>query len=257
MWTLKSDPSYASIGEVSATAIAASPPRKAAFRHGEGGCAGCRRTTRRTIHSQATAATVTPARISGSGRQSKRIAGNAGAAASSPCARTDAGATPLANEKPATASAFTNRLRAMPHSRGNRSGRRGVQASMRRVSWRSAPLLLVSSILLAACTGAGSGGPIAHPAGDRLVLRVTTQGGFIGPGVLFTSFPGFSLLGDGRVMVPGAQIELYPGPALPAVNVRRLTEAGIQAVLDEVLKTGYLRLERGVSGRAERGRRRP
>jgi hypothetical protein len=109
---------------------------------------------------------------------------------------------------------------------------------MRRLSWRSAPLLLVSSVLLAACTGTGSGGPIEHPAGDRLVLRVATQGGFIGPGVLFTSFPGFSLLGDGRVIVPGAQIELYPGPALPAVNVRRLTEAGIQAILDEVLKTG-------------------
>lgn len=109
---------------------------------------------------------------------------------------------------------------------------------MRRLSWRSAPLLLVSSILLAACTGAGPGGPIEHPAGDRLVLRVATQGGFIGPQFRFTSFPGFTLLGDGRVIVPGAQIELYPGPALPAVNVRRVTEAGIQAILDDVLRTG-------------------
>lgn len=109
---------------------------------------------------------------------------------------------------------------------------------MRRMLLRTAPLLLVSSILIAACSGPDSGGPIEHPAGDQLVLRMATQGGFIGPSWLFTSFPGLSLLGDGRVVVPGAQIEIYPAPALPAVNVRRLSEAGIQAVLDEVLKTG-------------------
>jgi len=109
---------------------------------------------------------------------------------------------------------------------------------MRRMSLRSAPLLLASSILIAACSGPGPGGPIEHPWGDHLVLRIATQGGFIGPSWLFTSFPSFSLLGDGRVVVPGAQIEIYPGPALPAVNVRRLSETGIQAVLNEVFKTG-------------------
>jgi len=36
--------------------------------------------------------------------------------------------------------------------------------------------------------------------------------------------------------VQGAQIEIFPLPALPAVNVRRLTEAGIQAVLNEVAR---------------------
>ena len=39
------------------------------------------------------------------------------------------------------------------------------------------------------------------------------------------------------MIVQGAQIEIFPGPALPAVNVRRLTEAGIQAVLNEVAGT--------------------
>jgi len=52
-----------------------------------------------------------------------------------------------------------------------------------------------------------------------------------------TEIPPFTLTGDGRVIVPGAQIELFPGPALPAVNVRRLTEDGIQAVLNEVART--------------------
>ena len=42
------------------------------------------------------------------------------------------------------------------------------------------------------------------------------------------------MTGDGRVIVPGAQIDIFPGPALPAVTVRQLTEDGVQAVLREV-----------------------
>jgi len=103
---------------------------------------------------------------------------------------------------------------------------------------RRAPILVASAILLAACAGPGASGPIEHPADDSLVFRVSTQGGFIGPNVIFTSFPGFSLQGDGRVIEPGAQPAIYPGPALPAVNVRGLTELGIQLVLEEVLRSG-------------------
>jgi hypothetical protein len=98
---------------------------------------------------------------------------------------------------------------------------------------------LALALLLAACTAGpgGSEGPIAHPNGDELVLRIEYRGGFPGPDFLFTAFPSFTLTGDGRVIVPGAQIELFPGPALPAVNVRRLNEAGIQALLNEVAQS--------------------
>lgn len=101
------------------------------------------------------------------------------------------------------------------------------------------PALVALSILLAACGGGagGSSGPIAHPYGDDLVLRVDYRGGMLANGFV-TSFPTFSLQGDGRVIVPGAQIDIFPGPALPAVNVRRLREDGIQAVLDLVASTG-------------------
>jgi len=60
----------------------------------------------------------------------------------------------------------------------------------------------------------------------------------LGPGALAATLPPFTLTGDGRVIVPGAQIELFPGPLLPAVNVRRLAEDGIQALLAEVTRTG-------------------
>jgi len=95
-------------------------------------------------------------------------------------------------------------------------------------------------LLLAACSGGpgSSGGQIAHPPGDELVLRVEHRGGMIAGG-FFTNLPVFTLLGDGRVIVPGAQIDLFPGPALPAIQVRQLTEAGVQAVLTAVAATGH------------------
>ena len=95
------------------------------------------------------------------------------------------------------------------------------------------------SIVLASCASGpgGSTAPVGHPAGDALILRIEYSGGFAGPAFTFTSLPWFTLSGDGRVIVQGAQIAIFPGPALPAVNVRRLTEAGIQSVLAEVART--------------------
>lgn len=105
---------------------------------------------------------------------------------------------------------------------------------------RFLPAALAVSVLLSAC-GIGAGtddGSIQHPAGEELVLRVEHVGGFGPVELLFTGLPGFTLLGDGRVITPGAQIDIFPGPALPAVQVRRLTEQGMQAVLRMVAQSG-------------------
>lgn len=110
---------------------------------------------------------------------------------------------------------------------------------MRRIAQTLLPAAMALSIALTACAApGGSTGPIDHPTGDDLVFRIEYSGGFVPAEFFFTSFPPFTLTGDGRVIVPGAQIELFPGPALPATNVRRLTEAGIQAVLNEIARTG-------------------
>jgi hypothetical protein len=94
--------------------------------------------------------------------------------------------------------------------------------------------------MLAACSdGSGpSGGQIVHPSGDELVLRVEHRGGLMIAGADFTNLPAFTLLGDGRVFLPGAQIGIFPGPALPSVQVRQLTEAGVQTVLNAVAASG-------------------
>ena len=95
---------------------------------------------------------------------------------------------------------------------------------------------LVVLLTFAACADAppptGSGSGIQHStASDALLLRVGFEGGFVAPEWLATSIPTFSLYGDGTLVVPGAQIEIYPGPALPAISVRHVDEAGIQALL--------------------------
>jgi hypothetical protein len=111
---------------------------------------------------------------------------------------------------------------------------------MRLLPRPTVPLTLGLSVLLAACSfgAGGSPDPVQHPVGDQLVLRVAFRGGFVAPQALLSRFPTFTLLGDGRVIVEGAHDEVYPGRALPAVLVRKLNEAGVQAVLAEVLGSG-------------------
>jgi hypothetical protein len=70
---------------------------------------------------------------------------------------------------------------------------------------------------------------LSTPPSSR-VLRVETGGGFVPSDVSLTQVPRFSLYGDGRVVVTGPQIEIYPGPALPNLQSRTVDEAGAQAI---------------------------
>lgn len=95
-------------------------------------------------------------------------------------------------------------------------------------------LFLMSCADAPADPGAGNG--IDHGTdGHDVLVRVAFEGGFVAREWTYRSLPSFSLYGDGRLVLPGAQIELYPGPALPAISTRTVTEAGIQATLTEVL----------------------
>ncbi|MGH2462151.1 MAG: hypothetical protein ACRDFZ_00820 [Candidatus Limnocylindria bacterium] len=99
------------------------------------------------------------------------------------------------------------------------------------------------AIVLAGCSlvspaPQGGDGGIPHPAGSEVVVRIAWTGGFVPYQYHFTSLPRLTLLGDGRVLVEGPQIEIYPPPALPSVQTRRLTEEGIQSVLFRILETG-------------------
>ncbi len=110
-------------------------------------------------------------------------------------------------------------------------------------------LLLVPALILSACgrlngdngSGGRSPGGIDHPTGaNDLVLRMATGGGLVPIEFNLKALPAISLFGDGRLIVEGPVIEIYPGPAMPNLQVSRLTEEAIQAILAEAEKAGLL-----------------
>jgi len=110
---------------------------------------------------------------------------------------------------------------------------------------RIVPVLVVAALGLAACgsdsdsdsTAAGDSlPPVAdgyqHPTGaDDVVIEYAEVGGFMPREFAFRQTPNVLISGDGRSFSPGAQIEIYPGPLLPAVQVWSIAEDGIQAAL--------------------------
>ncbi|HUF59547.1 MAG TPA: hypothetical protein VMR89_08730 [Actinomycetota bacterium] len=105
---------------------------------------------------------------------------------------------------------------------------------------RPAAASLVLFLALSACADApvdpGAGDGIDHStAPDDVLVRIEFEGGFTPIEWTYTNMPSFALYGDGTLVLPGAQIEIYPAPALPAISARRIGEPGIQAFLEEIL----------------------
>ena len=113
---------------------------------------------------------------------------------------------------------------------------------------RTAPGLFAVLLALTACASTGarpsdspqtaqsdaaspSDDGIEHPTGAKPVLTVEEVGGFAMIEMLGTRVPSFVMLGDGRVIAHGMQTLEFPGPALPPLIERALTEEGIQEVL--------------------------
>ena len=143
---------------------------------------------------------------------------------------------------------------------------------------RTAPALFVLLLVLVACGAAGGGGSgtsspsapaseapptqddggeggndgqIDHPEGSEAVLTITWAGGMLHESMTVTQVPPLVITGDGRVVMQGMQTLEFPGPALPALIERRLTEEGLQQILRSLeqtnLFTGDLEL-RGMNG---------
>lgn len=63
-------------------------------------------------------------------------------------------------------------------------------------------------------------------------------GGLAGPDRDALTVPQVSIYADGRVISEGAQIAIYPGPALPPLMLSRLSPVGLARVMDEAARTG-------------------
>ena len=77
-------------------------------------------------------------------------------------------------------------------------------------------------------------GDIEHPTGSDAIIVIRNVGGMIPAQMQVGDPPVFTLTGDGRVIVPGMQTLEFPGPILPALQERRLTEEGVQLILESL-----------------------
>ncbi len=103
-----------------------------------------------------------------------------------------------------------------------------------------------ATLALAALAGTGcartvaAGGTPSPVLPSGLVLRVDVGGGLLAPQAQLRQFPFFALYADGRLIVPGPQIEIYPGPALPNIQVRTVSQDAIAAILAAAGDAGLL-----------------
>jgi hypothetical protein len=96
----------------------------------------------------------------------------------------------------------------------------------------AAPLLLVP-LALAAC------GSTSHPTGKAdVVLRVEAGGGFVTPQYNLTQPPGFTLYGDGTVIVTGPMIEIFPQPAMPNLQKATISQKAVDKILSAAKQAG-------------------
>jgi len=72
----------------------------------------------------------------------------------------------------------------------------------------------------------------SHPTGaDEVVFEYSEVGGFVPRPLAFQTPPVILVSGDGQVFTQGAQIAIFPGPMLPAIQVQSISELGIQRLL--------------------------
>lgn len=99
-------------------------------------------------------------------------------------------------------------------------------------------------LLVAACaqenSGAsdGAGAPADPVDAEAVALRVDYTGGYVTPGTLAARLPLVSVYGDGRVITEGPQTLQYPGPALPNLQVQRISAADVDKLVDRAVDAG-------------------
>jgi hypothetical protein len=103
--------------------------------------------------------------------------------------------------------------------------------TVRRSLWAATAALMLISACARTDGGAGAASPGSSPepgkspmpSGDGIVLRMIREGGFVPAETIPGRVPVVSAYADGRIITEGPQIAIYPGPALPNLQV---VEAG-------------------------------
>jgi len=82
--------------------------------------------------------------------------------------------------------------------------------------------------------------PSGSPDADAVLLQIEVSGGFVMMGYDFSRVPELTVYADGRAIVQGPQIAIYPGPALPNLQVEQLSEADVAALVAAARDAGLL-----------------
>lgn len=94
-----------------------------------------------------------------------------------------------------------------------------------------------------------SNGIITHPSGAQdVILEMSYEGGLVPAWSAFVNTPTLLVSGDGRVYTQAVIPAIFPGPLLPSILVKTITETGIQNMLNIVKRAGLLAAAPDYSG---------
>jgi hypothetical protein len=99
---------------------------------------------------------------------------------------------------------------------------------------RPAALTLVTVIATACVGSAGAAAPTpsATPDPDKVIFRVSWDGGFVSPQMLLGRLPIVAVYADGRVITQGPQIEIFPGPLMPNLVEHTLSGTALERLIE-------------------------
>ena len=99
---------------------------------------------------------------------------------------------------------------------------------------RPAALLAIAAVAAACVGSAGAAGSTPSPKPvdpDKVIFRVSWEGGFVTPEMLLGRLPAIVVQADGRVITQGPVLAIYPGPFMPNLQERTLSEAGLERLI--------------------------
>jgi hypothetical protein len=108
------------------------------------------------------------------------------------------------------------------------------------------PSILPSTAPSVAPSVAPSASPSAVPV--ALLLRVTTEGGFIGPAATIASEPSVTVYADGRIFTPSPIDAIYPSGFSLTYSERDLGPAGAAAIITAIKAAGLDKPQTGGDG---------
>ena len=108
---------------------------------------------------------------------------------------------------------------------------------------RTASLLAVFFLVLAACGFTGSEELVLPDDPDAPVLQVRGEGGLVPVEYLLGSGPHYTLLADGRLIHRGPSVGAYPGPLVTGYVVTSLDAETMNPILELVTEIGLPRID--------------